>query len=265
MSEDKLSYELNQSKKRLEVSGDENKFGKIIKKFEGCRKNNQKRNSWIITNLKLEDSLKKFIDTINFGSLEPTLEIKEIKEINKKDDESDDESDDDSDESDSDESESDDESDVDKNNEEVSKKFTPVKASKKNITPPPNPPKKIQKPKDNSPPPKKIQKPRDDSPPPKKIVSKVSNSPISRKQLFHKKMSPEYSTHYSSDKISYYKSLGKKHISDVDDSSTDYSSSESDDFPSPEPIKKRNGKRLDDEEDIEVLKKKIYELERKKR
>ena len=49
---------------------------------------------------------------------------------------------------------------------------------------------------------------------------------------------------YSKDKISYYKTLGKYHIDDVDDSSTEYSES-SDDFPSPSPIKKRRDERRD--------------------
>ena len=64
---------------------------------------------------------------------------------------------------------------------------------------------------------------------------KRSNSPSSRKKLF----SDNYQTKYSSDKIKYYKTLGKYHIDDVDDSSTDFTES-SDDFPSPSPIKYRS-------------------------
>jgi hypothetical protein len=83
-------------------------------------------------------------------------------------------------------------------------------------------------------------------------------------------MSPDYSTRYSSDKISYYKSLGKKHVSDVDDSSTDNDSdSSSDDFPSPEPQKKRGGNDhrdpKEDKDEVEKLRRKIKELEGKRK
>jgi hypothetical protein len=47
-----------------------------------------------------------------------------------------------------------------------------------------------------------------------------------------------YQVYYSRDKIEYYRSLGKAHLSDVDDSSTEYSDS-SDDFPEPSPVNRR--------------------------
>ncbi len=68
-------------------------------------------------------------------------------------------------------------------------------------------------------------------------VSQSSNSNESRKNRNDSR--PEYTTKYSNDKISYYKTLGKRHVEEVDDSSTEYSDS-SDDFPSPSPVKRRN-------------------------
>jgi hypothetical protein len=85
---------------------------------------------------------------------------------------------------------------------------------------------------------------------------KIANSPSSRKKLFDKnnKSSPSYKNKYSSEKIKYYKSLGKKHIQDIEDSSTEYSDS-SDDFPSPSPVKRKN-------DDVDRMQKRIKELEK---
>lgn len=76
---------------------------------------------------------------------------------------------------------------------------------------------------------------------------RVSNSPVSRKNLNKDSKvskSPEYKIKYNSDRINYYKNLGKKHTVDVEDSSTDsdsYSSEE--DYPSPTPPQRKGGRR----------------------
>ena len=85
------------------------------------------------------------------------------------------------------------------------------------------------------------------SPPKKNYAPRITNSPSSRKKLIDKSNKDkrgdnyEYKTRYRNDKINYYKTLGKYHVEEVDDSSTEYSES-SDDFPSPSPIRYRNEK-----------------------
>jgi hypothetical protein len=79
------------------------------------------------------------------------------------------------------------------------------------------------------------------------IMSKLKNrdekdNKDKKKEIKEKErtsLSPEYKTKYNSRKIKYYKTLGKMHVEDVDDSSTDYSES-SDDFPTPPRRKDRS-------------------------
>jgi hypothetical protein len=76
---------------------------------------------------------------------------------------------------------------------------------------------------------------------------RVSNSPVSRKNLNKDSKafrSPEYKIKYSSDRLNYYKNLGKKHTFEVEDSSTDSESESSEeDYPSPTPPQRKGGRR----------------------
>ena len=60
---EEISYELNHEKKRIEVTGNSEVYGKIIKSFEGSRKNGKKPNTWFIPINKLP-SFEIFFETL---------------------------------------------------------------------------------------------------------------------------------------------------------------------------------------------------------
>jgi len=246
-------YFPSNKKKSLEVFADADKYGKALRMI-GCRRSTN-FDGWTLpseSEEKLIILLKKLgVDhpenqkTNGEKKVEPVVEKKEeVKKDSESEKESDSESEKESDESDesekeSDESESEKESEKDESDEsdkESEKDPTPPKKVIKNVTP---------NKKGNAPRKEKVQSP---------VSRKKTNSPSSRKALFNKS-SPTYKKRHDSVKIEYYKGLGKKHIQEIDDSSTEPDSDTSDDYPNP--------KRSEDlsREDIERMKRRLRDLE----
>jgi hypothetical protein len=65
--------------------------------------------------------------------------------------------------------------------------------------------------------------------------------------------SPDYKIKYSTERVNYYKNLGKKHLAAIEDSSTDSDSDSDSDYPSPSPPpKRRDRERVRDEKPRKV-------------
>ena len=222
---EEISYELNHEKKRIEVTGNSEVYGKIIKSFEGSRKNGKKPNTWFIPINKLP-SFEIFFETLKKKDVQQNP--KESKPP------SDDEGNNDYEEEIMEESKNVDE--IDENTDFQSDLPSVITTTSRLES-------------------TTSRQERTSSRP-----SRMSNSPSSRKHLFHKD-SPEYTTKYSEDKINYYKSIGKKHIEPIEDDSTDEESSESSDDDYPKPPPKRNTKK----ENIKDLEKQIRDIQVQKR